>query len=110
MKFRVVIEGLDPAPDRTLQSSGQYIEGCRIWAKSNLESLAGRPGVEAVIYSCEWKEVERIKPEGPAVELRDEVSKIISEIEHSTGRTLASGLTTQEICERLAMALSKTRA
>lgn len=84
MKYRAVIEGIDPTPSRVLQSSGQYIEGCRVWAKCNLEQLTNHPNRVAIIYECVEKEVERIRPEGPTVELKDEIVRLIEDLGTAT--------------------------
>jgi hypothetical protein len=110
MKFTVQIVGIDPAPDRTLQSSGQYIEGCRIWAKSNLEHLphdARHANAEAVISRVDLVEVERIKRDIPVVDLRDEVGKIIEDINMSLTKAGQDPLSQKEIAERLMETLNR---
>lgn len=114
MKYHVIIEGIDPAPERTMQSSGQYIEGCRIWAKSNLDALPAdkrHVNAEAIIYREELIEVERIKREGPVIELRDELAKIVEDI----GLTLTSEqrkdnpITLTDVAARIRQVMEKTK-
>ena len=113
MKYHVTIEGIDPEPERVYQSAGNYIEGCRIWAKSNLDAFPETKRyakAEAVISKIEYVEVERIKREGPVVGLRDELAKIVEDI----GITLTSEkgrdnpITLTEIVARIQLAMEKT--
>jgi hypothetical protein len=113
MKYHVIITGIDPEPERIYQSSGNYIEGCRIWAKSNLQafSLEKRyANAEAIIYEVKEVEIERIKREGPVIELHDELAKIVEDI----GITLTSEkgrdnqITLTEVAARIQLAMEKT--
>jgi len=109
-KFIVKIEGIDPAPERTLQSSGQYIEGCRIWAKSNLEALphdVRHAKAEGVISRVDLVEVERIKRDVPIIDLKEEVGKLIEDINMSLTKAGRDPLTQKEIADRLMETLNK---
>jgi hypothetical protein len=110
MKFRVEVIGINPAPERVLQSSGQYIEGCRIWAKSHLEALpvdARHANAEAVIYRVDLVEVERVKRDIPVMDLKDEVSKIIEDITTSLTKEGQTPIPPREIAERLMETLNR---
>ena len=111
MKYHVIIEGIDPAPERTMQSSGQYIEGCRIWAKSNLDALPAdkrHTNAIAVIYREELVEVERIKWEGPVIELRDELAKIV-ELTLTSEQRKDNPITLTDVVARIQLAMEKTK-
>ena len=110
-KFTVKIEGIDPAPERTLQSSGQYIEGCRIWAKSNLEALphdARHAGAIAIVYRVDLVELERIQRDIPVIDLKDELVKLVEDINMSiTKFEHRDDMTPAKIAERLMETLNR---
>jgi hypothetical protein len=110
LKYRVIIEGIDPPPSRILQSVGQYIEGCRIWAKSNLDVLpkeSGYTNAIAVIYEVREVEVERIGRE-LHLTLREKLSQLVEEIGTATKVDSPNELGRVEISNRLVELLKET--
>ena len=112
MKYYVVIEGIDPAPDRALGTNSNYIEGCRLWAKANLNSLPTTPqfaNAEAVICENVPKIVERIKREAPEATLEEKVVAIVEEIGMSITKNGETPLSLNEIVAKLQLALENVK-
>jgi hypothetical protein len=61
LKYRVVIQGIDPPQERTLQSFNATRQECRVWARGILVGLHNQPNAVAVIKQVTEVEVERFK-------------------------------------------------
>lgn len=85
MSFTVIIENIDPPPDRPLSSRGQFIEGCRIWAKANLDHLphdAQHAGAVARIYESVMTLRETIERDPvPDLSLHDAVDQLVTRVQ-----------------------------
>jgi hypothetical protein len=96
-----------------MQSSGNFIEGCRIWAKSHLDSLPHdqrHANAVAVIYENIPKEVERVVREGKVeATLEEKVVGIVEEIGRSLTKQGVKGLTVGEVGAMLRLALEKAK-
>ena len=85
MKFKCVIDGIDPPLDRPLQTTGQYIEGCEIWAKSTLADLPNdkrHAGAVAIIYEYVVTERKRITRD-PILQLPlwDAIEQVVDKVQ-----------------------------
>jgi hypothetical protein len=113
LKYFVIIEGIDPAPDRVLGTNSNYIEGCRLWANANLNALPDKPqfaNAEAVICENVPKVVERIKRKVvPEATLEEKVVAIVEEIGMSITKDGQEPLTVVEIAAKLQLALEMVK-
>ena len=115
MRYRAVIQGIDPEPLRVYQGTSHHLQGVRDWARANLDRLEGmEPGCDvskaiAIIYRVDENEVERLEKtpiENP--ELKDMVVKVLEDITRSTTKEGQDPMSLPEISDRLQSALKRT--
>ena len=113
MKYHVIIEGIDPPPDRELQFHTDHIHWCRQWSKANLDALENTPrydNAEAVVYENNPVVVERIKRVvNREATLEEKVVAIVEEIGMSITKNGETPLSPVEIVAKLQLALERVK-